>query len=72
MYKYLTQKELAERWRISPGTLINWRRKGILPYFQVPDSSRVLYNIRDIERIEQSHRKEATIRKPVSNRNWRI
>lgn len=57
---------------ISQGTIINWRRKGILPYFQVPDSSRILYSVTDIERIESQYTKEALIEKPISNRKWRI
>ena len=41
--KYLTQQEVADLFRVSPGTVKNWRDAGLLDYFQVPGSSRVLY-----------------------------
>jgi hypothetical protein len=52
---YLTQSELADRWRCSPGTIINYRKKGLLPYFRLPGCSKILYKIDDIERIEQQY-----------------
>jgi len=68
---YFTQKELAQRWRISAGTLKNWREKGVVPFFQVPHSTRILYPVSEILCIEQSNKKEVAESKPVS-RNWRI
>jgi transcriptional regulator with XRE-family HTH domain len=32
--KYLTQEELALRFRVSQSTVKNWREKGLLEYFQ--------------------------------------
>ena len=41
--KYLTQQEVADLFRVRPGTVKNWRDAGYLDYLQVPGSSRVLY-----------------------------
>jgi hypothetical protein len=55
--KFLTQKEVADRFRVSSGTIINWREKGQLKYFRCPGSSRVLYPIVDIDEFEQKFTK---------------
>jgi hypothetical protein len=48
---YLTQVELAARWRISPRTLERWRWAGEgLPFTKV--GGRVLYSLSDIEAYE--------------------
>ncbi len=48
---YLTQIELAARWRISPRTLERWRCVGEgLSFVKV--GSRVLYSLKDIEAYE--------------------
>ena len=48
---YLTQVELALRWRISPRTLERWRWAGEgLPFTKV--GGRVLYSLSDIEAYE--------------------
>jgi hypothetical protein len=41
--QFLTQKEVAEYFRVSQGTIINWRNKGLLSYWQAPGSSKILY-----------------------------
>ena len=41
--KWIPQKELAKRWHVSPGTIINWRQEGRLPFFRVPGTSKILY-----------------------------
>jgi hypothetical protein len=38
-----TQNEVAQYFRVVPGTIKNWRDQGYLSYYQVPGSSRVLY-----------------------------
>ena len=53
--KYLTQQQLAERWHVSPGTIINWREAGHLPFFRLPGSSKLLYPTEQIHKIEQQH-----------------
>ena len=51
--KYLTQSELAKRWRISPSSVKNWRERGYIPYLQFPGSTRIFYPIQGIEEAER-------------------
>lgn len=60
---FLTQKELAKRWRLSQSCVKNYREAGYLPYFQLPGSKRVLYPVAEIERLEREHLK--IVRKEV-------
>lgn len=53
--KYLTQKELAKRWCLSQSCVKNYRDAGLLPYFRLPQSSRVLYPLAEIEQVEAAH-----------------
>ncbi|MXO94063.1 helix-turn-helix domain-containing protein [Erythrobacter arachoides] len=48
---FLTTKELAHRWRISPRTLEGWRDKGIGPCY-TKIGNRVRYHIDAVERAE--------------------
>ena len=41
--QFLTQKEVAELFRVSQGTIINWRNQGLLSYWRVPVGKTVLY-----------------------------
>jgi hypothetical protein len=50
--RFLTQSELAERWKISESCVKNWRDRGHLPYFRLPGSTRVLYPVKGIEEVE--------------------
>ena len=50
---YFTQRELAERFRVSQSTIINWRNRGLLRYLKLPGSSRVLYPVDAIQEFEQ-------------------
>jgi hypothetical protein len=52
---YFTQKELAVRWRVSQGTIINLRKAGRIPFFRVPGSSKILYPVDRILECEQHH-----------------
>lgn len=53
--QYLDQRQLADRWHISPKTLERWRWLGrVLPYLKI--SNRVLYDIQDVERFEAERR----------------
>jgi hypothetical protein len=38
-----TQQEVADYFRVVPGTVKNWRDQGYLSYWQAPGSTRVLY-----------------------------
>jgi len=51
--KYLTQKEVASKFRVTQSTVKNWREKGLLRYLRVPGSSRVSYPVDSIETLEQ-------------------
>lgn len=60
--RYLTQREVADKFRISQSTLKNWREKGLLKYFQAPGSSRVLYPVDAVEELErQSIKREKEV-----------
>ena len=59
--KYFTQQEVADLFRVSPGTIKNWREAGYLDYFQVPGSSRVLYPAETISNFEQKNIKKAKV-----------
>ena len=62
--KYMTQQEVAERFRVSPSTIKNWRDQGKLEYFQPDFSSRVLYPRESVERFERRYRRKAKIIEP--------
>ncbi|MBQ8243331.1 MAG: helix-turn-helix domain-containing protein [Bacteroidaceae bacterium] len=49
---YLTDRELAQRLKISRRTLQDYRNNGILPYRQL--GGKILYRESDIERVLQS------------------
>jgi hypothetical protein len=49
-----TQSEVAEYFRVVPGTVKNWRERGLLGYWQAPGSTRVLY-FRDEVRNFRNH-----------------
>jgi len=55
--KYYTQSELAKLWRVKESTIKNLRDKGHLPYFRLPGSTRILYPIAEILKIEATHLK---------------
>jgi DNA-binding transcriptional MerR regulator len=66
--KYLTQQEVARRFRVSPSTIKNWRDQGKLEYFQPDWSSRVLYPQESVEELERRYTKKAKgveFRKPA-------
>jgi predicted site-specific integrase-resolvase len=50
---YLTQTEVAQRFRVSPSTIKNWRDQGKLEYFQVDGSTRVLYPVESVGAFER-------------------
>jgi hypothetical protein len=52
---FLTQSELAKRWRLTESSIKNLRDKGHLPYFRLPGSSRILYPVETIEELERLH-----------------
>lgn len=42
--EFWTQNEVARYFRVVPSTVKNWREQGLLPFWQAPGSSRVLYH----------------------------
>ena len=55
--RFLSDRELSERLKISRRTLQEYRNEGKLPYIQL--GGKVLYKERDIERMLQNGYKEA-------------
>lgn len=54
--RYLTDKELSERLKISRRALQDYRREGKIPYYQI--GTKVLYKESDIEKmLKDSYRK---------------
>ena len=41
--QFLTQKEVAEYFRVSTNTVGNWEKRGLFSRWQAPGSTRVLY-----------------------------
>jgi hypothetical protein len=73
--RYLTQREVAARFRVAPSTLKNWRERGLLRYFQAPGSSRVLYPIDAVEELERQSikQKKEVVRLPeIKGRRPRV
>jgi excisionase family DNA binding protein len=86
-HEYMTQEEVAMRFRVSQSTIKNWRDAGLLGYFQPPGSSRVLYPRDAVDEFEKRHTKKAKILEfkrpaevkkgkpevsPKSGKEWRI
>ena len=82
--KFLTQGEVADRFRVSQATVINWRKRRLLDYFQAPGSTKVLYPVTAVEEFEKKsvHKVEEVVRREVTRkspeistgpvREWRI
>ena len=64
---YLTQTELAARWRISPRSLERWRWLKTGPNF-TKIGGKVVYDLKDVEAYERRRRSEIQI--PIIG-NWR-
>jgi len=57
--RHLNQAELAERWRLSEGSLERWRCEGIGPVF-LKIKGRVVYRIEDVEAFEAECMRSST------------
>ncbi|MBF0097144.1 MAG: helix-turn-helix domain-containing protein [Magnetococcales bacterium] len=54
--KHITPFHLAQRWRITPKTLQNWRCDGKgPPYLKI--GGRIVYRLEDVERYEITQRR---------------
>jgi len=82
---YLTQAEVARRFRVSQSTVINWRKKRLLDYFQAPGSTKVLYPATAVNDFENRsiHKVEGVVKpkiiakkspeiSTITTRVWRI
>lgn len=61
-FHYLTQAEVAARFRVTQSTIKNWRDQGKLEYFQPDGSTRVLYPREAVEQFERRFTKRAKIK----------
>jgi hypothetical protein len=50
---FLTSLELADRWRVSPRTIEEWRRRQCPPH-PLRIGRRVLYRLTDVEALERA------------------
>ena len=50
-----TQQEVAKYFRVVPGTVKNWRDRGLLSYWQAPGSTRVFYFSDEIKDFKENH-----------------
>jgi predicted site-specific integrase-resolvase len=57
--RHLKQRELADRWNISPRTLERWRWVGEGPQF-IKIGGRVVYRLEDVEAYERNQRRAST------------
>ena len=57
--KHLRQKDLAERWHVSPRTLERWRWTGTGPKF-LKVEGRVIYRLEDVEAYERAQVRSGT------------
>ena len=69
--QHLNQKQLAERWNISPHTLERWRWRGEgLPFLKI--GGRVVYRLVDVEAFESARlrtRTDLPAQKPLAPLN---
>lgn len=67
MTRHLRQKDLAERWHVSPRTLERWRWLGGGPRF-LKIGGRVIYRLEDVEAFERAQLRKDTHRAAVGAR----
>lgn len=80
-----TQNEVADYFRVVPGTVKNWREQGLLSYWQAPGSSKVLIFRDEVRDFRDKHtvskkgadkpRTEIKVVKPSvssAKQKWRI
>jgi hypothetical protein len=72
--RYLTQQEVADRFRVSQGTVINWRKRGLLDYFQAPGSTKILYPVTAVEEFEKKsiHKVEVVANRKITRKSPEI
>lgn len=69
--EFWSQQEVADYFRVSINTVINWRKEGLLSYWRPPGRSRVLYfknEIAEFKALNTKPRKNAPkLRKTFNN-----
>ena len=50
--KYLTTKELSQRWKLNPNTIEHWRTNGFGPHF-IKIGRKILYSLDSIIAFEK-------------------
>ena len=70
---YFTQGELAKRWRVTEATIKSIRDNGGISHFFPPNSTRVLYPVEEVFRVEAEHlvlnkKEENTLRKQFDSK----
>ena len=55
--RYLTDKELSERLKVSQRVLYEYRNSGKIPYYQI--GAKILYKESDVEKMLESHYQKA-------------
>jgi hypothetical protein len=53
--QFLTQKEVAEHFRVSTNTVGNWTKRGLLSVWQAPGSTRVLYLSHEVRELSENN-----------------
>jgi excisionase family DNA binding protein len=59
--RWLRATEVAERWGMSPATVLDWFERGKLPGYRMGGTKggRLRFRLSDIERVEESWRVDA-------------
>jgi DNA-binding transcriptional MerR regulator len=55
--QFLTQKEVAELFRVSTSTIRNWEKRGLLSRWQAPGSTHVLYLSGEVRELSDKNLK---------------
>jgi DNA-binding transcriptional MerR regulator len=55
--QFLTQKEVAEHFKVSTGTIRNWEKRGLLSRWQAPGSTHVLYLSEEVRELSDKNLK---------------
>jgi len=86
--QFLTQKEVAEYFRVSTNTVGNWTKRGLLSVWQAPGSTRILYLSNEVKDFRDKNlkprgedakpkplsgiKKGKPVVSPKSDEDWRI
>ena len=86
--QFLTQREVAEFFRVSTNTIGNWEKRGFLSRWQAPGSTRVLYLSNEVRDFRDKNlkprgegdkpktiigmKKGKPVVSPKSDEDWRI